>query len=108
MRDFEKMPTTGNIWLCVLWTISGLLDNIDCCNNLNGLAIIEENSLELFNKISFYGNICSESPPFLSSPTLAESAPGHSERPGSLRLEIESPKTNWVIHVYPATGGTSF
>lgn len=53
---------------------------------------MEENGLELFNKISFYGNICSESPPFFrSSPTLAESAPGHSERTGSLRLEIESP-----------------
>lgn len=108
MRDFEKMPTTGNIRLWVLWTISGLHVNINGCNSLNGLAILEGNGLELFNKISFYGNICSKSPLFLSSPPLAESAPGHSERPGSLRLEIESPKTNWVIHVYPATGGTSF
>lgn len=108
-EGFEKMPNTGNkIWLWVLWTISGLHVNINGCNNLNGLAIIEENGLELFNKIIFYGNFCSESPLFYKLSYVGRSAPGHSERPGSLRLEIESPKTNWVIHVYPATGGTSF
>lgn len=79
---------------------SGLQANINCFNNLNFRAIFSEffylkrNNLELFIKISFYGNICSEPSRLSRSPTLADSAPENNELPISLRPDIESPKTN--------------
>lgn len=87
---------------------SGLQANINCFNNLNFRAIFnfKRNGLELFSKISFYGNICSEPTRLSRSPTLADSSPENNELPISLRPDIESPKTN--DHVFPSTGDTRF